>query len=132
MRIEMTTEADDLIDNWRAYYKDSHSKRRTASLEGLYVPERVDGDDNDAPIQISKPVDHKQAAEIEKIVISLPMRYKLVLVVETFYRFVLQNNNCYNKTCRKNGINPRNWDDDLRKAKFMVLNRFNHEIIKSR
>lgn len=122
----MTQEADDILDNWRAYYKDTHSKRRTTSLEGLYVPERVDSDDADAPVPTAiKPIDHKQAIEVENIVISLPMPYKLILVVETFYRFVLRNNNCYNKTCRKNGINPRYWDDNHRKAKLMVINRFN-------
>jgi hypothetical protein len=117
-------EADELIDNWRIYFRDTHHKRRTFSLEGLYIPERVDEDDNELPPKAMKPVDHKKAIAIEKIVISFELRYKLPLAVETFYRFVLKSNHSFYTTCRKNKLNPRNWDEDYRAAKLMVRNRY--------
>lgn len=117
-------EADELIDNWRIYFRDTHHKRRTFSLEGLYIPERVDEDDDELPPKASKPVDHKQAIAIEKIVILLPMQYKLPLAIETFYRYVLRSNHSFYKTCRKNSINPRYWDDSVRQAKLMVRNKY--------
>lgn len=119
-----TKAADDLIDNWWRYYRDTRTKRRTLSLEGSYIPERQDIDyEEEPPPPPSKPVNRVEAVQVEKIVISLPLQYKLPLAIETFYRFVLFSNSSFYKTCRKNNLNPRNWESDVRKAKLMVLNR---------
>lgn len=117
-------EAEELLDNHRRYFRDTHKKRRTLSLEGLYMPERQDIDyEEEPPPPASKPVDVKQAVDTEKAIIKLPMTYRLIIATESFYRFVLHNKRLFYATCRKNKINPRNWESDYRKAKLMLLNK---------
>lgn len=117
-------EANELIENWRIYYKDTHHKRRTFSLEGLYIPERPDDYEDEIPPKARKPVDHKKAVAVEKIIILLPFNFKFPLVVEEQYPYVLRHKHTFYKTCRKNSINPRYWDDSVRQAKLMVRNKY--------
>ena len=118
-------EADELIENWWRYFKDTKSQGRILSLEGRYVPERADIDyEEEPPPPARRPVDRSKAVKVEKIWISLPSEYKLPLGAQTFYRFALSERN-FRKTCRICGVNPRHFDSNVKKAKLMVLNQFN-------
>lgn len=123
---QATPMIDEQLDNWCRYYRDNaHHRNKTLSLEGKYLIQRKDIDYEEESLpQATKPINAKEAIEMEKVIITLPDSYKLVLVIEYMYRYALKDN-VFHKTCRIAKVKPYQWADYLKKAKLMVENRLN-------
>jgi hypothetical protein len=124
---------DNRLENWRICFKDKPQYNKTKSLEGNFkeTEKRTDELGNeiegyDAPTQ-SKPVlDLNDALRIERAVIKLPDKHKLVLVCNYMYPYLLTNNR-FPKTCTIIGISRKAevFDDFLKKSKTMLENILN-------
>jgi hypothetical protein len=110
------------LENWRDYYKDSYSRRRTLSLEGRYVVSRQDMDYEESPPPARKPLNRKEAEIMEDIIITLPFTMKIIICVEYMYRWAL-NGNSFHKTCIIAKTKQHLWNSDLNKAKLIIEHR---------
>ncbi len=112
------TDIEARLNNWQAWGKDKLHYQKCKSLEGNYKPPPV----WEAP-HLRTEIDLKDALEIERAVIKLPEKHKMVLVTAYMYKHLLINGR-FNKTCNIIGISRKAevFDDYLAKAKLMVEN----------
>ena len=117
------TQIDDDLENWKNYYRDRKSQRVTFSLEGKYRPERKDIDyEEEALPPASKPISVALAITYEKAITQLPFKFEACLVIDYMYRWALSDRH-FNKTCRIATVSPKEWDNTVRTAKLMLINR---------
>ncbi len=120
-----TAQIDDELENWKQYYRDRTTQRVTFSLEGKYRPERNDKDyEEEAPPPARKPINVALAVKYEKAIIQLPFTFEACLVIDYMYKWALSDKN-FHKTCRIAKVSPRDWNDTVKKAKLMLINRMN-------
>jgi DNA-directed RNA polymerase specialized sigma54-like protein len=106
------------INNWREWGRDKPHYQRCKSLEGNYKP---------PPIwHAPKPkfnIDLKDALTVERCVIRLPHKHKMVIVVNEMYPQYLINEH-FARTCTKIGISrkPEVFADYLANAKIILRN----------
>ena len=127
------TDIDSRLENWRICLKDTAKYNKAMSLEGNYKEAPLTKEQKEYLEQTgqtfeaktrAKPVkDLKDAFIVERAVIHLPEKHKLVLVCNYMYSYLLING-IYNKTCNAIGISRKAevFDDYLKKAKLMVEN----------
>lgn len=119
------------IENWRICFKDNHHSFKTGSLEGNYrepqitkeMLELVKDEVFENKVTAKRTIDINDAIKVERAVIALPIKYKMVLVVDTMYHYLL-NGSHFRKTCKIIGISIDSavFDDYLKKAKIMIEN----------
>lgn len=119
------------LENWRICFKDKPQYHKTKSLEGNYkeppqTKEEGEQEGYDAPTQAKPVLDINDAIKVERAVVSLPLKHKLVLVCNYMYPYLLTNNR-FTKTCTVIGISRKAevFDDYLKKAMLMVENKLN-------
>jgi hypothetical protein len=130
MSINITdfTQVNEELENWRNYYCDRTKQRVTFSLEGRYKPQRSDFDYEESeleppPAPPSKPVNVSLATKYEIAITKLPQYpYEACLVIEYMYKWAL-NERHFNKTCRIAKVKPSEWNETVKKAKLMLINR---------
>ena len=127
---------DELIENWRLAFKDRPQYSKTKSIEGGYKDPPIskeikayleaNGEVFETSTYTKPPINLKLAIDIEKSVIKLPMKYKLVLVCDTMYPYLLINQK-FPRTCMAIGISRKKevFDDYLKQSKIMLWNIFN-------
>jgi hypothetical protein len=103
--------------NWQSWGKDRAHYQRCMSLEGNYKPEFPH------PPKLKADVDIIDAKLVEDNVITLPKKYKEVLVVQYMYPYLLINER-FNKTCNIIGISRKSevWNDFLKQSKIILQN----------
>jgi hypothetical protein len=106
------------LRNWQAWGKDKPHYQRCKSLEGNYKAPPV----WEAP-KLKSEVDIKDALIIERCVIKLPEKNKMVLVVDVMYPHLLINER-FAKTCTIIGISRKTevFSDYLKQSKIMLRN----------
>lgn len=116
------------LENWRICFKDKPQYNKTKSLEGNYKePEQSKEDKElegyDAPTTARPVLDINDAIKVERAVTRLPLKFKMVLVCEYMYPYLLTNNR-FPKTCTIIGISRKAevFEDYLKRAKLMVEN----------
>jgi hypothetical protein len=104
--------------NWQAWGKDRAKYQRCLSLEGNYKPPPV----WHAPA-LKVEVDIIDAKLVEDYIITLPKKYKEVLVVQYMYPYLLINER-FNDTCNIIGISRKShvWNDFLKQSKIILQN----------
>jgi hypothetical protein len=120
------------INNWRLVFKDKPQYRKAGSLEGNYVEKLTKEQEEELKKQSQvferratpRPsLDLNDAIQVERAVISIPMKHKMVLTVSVMYPYLLYNDNFY-KTCRIIGISRKTevFDHFLQQSKHMLEN----------
>jgi hypothetical protein len=120
------------INNWRLVFKDKPQYRKAGSLEGNYVEKLTKEQEEELKKQSQvferratpRPsLDINDALKIERAVIELPVKHKMVLVVNVMYPYLLINNTYY-QTCRIIGISSAKgiYDSYLEKSMHMLDN----------
>ena len=122
---------DARIENWRLYFKDRPRISKIGSLESNYKEPPVTKEMLDAlkdqvfevKLSVRPSIDVNDAIKVEKAIIKLPMKYKMVLVVNEMYPYYLHGSN-FRKTCKTIGISIDNtvFDSYLLKSKIMLEN----------
>jgi hypothetical protein len=109
---------DERLNNWQSWGKDKAHYQRCMSLEGNYKPPPV----WHAPA-LKVEVDINDAKLVENSVITLPKKYKEVIVVQYMYPYLLINER-FNKTCNIIGISRKAdvWNDFLKQSKIILQN----------
>lgn len=125
------SDIENRIENWRICFKDNHQSFKTGSLEGNYkqppvtkeMLELVKDEVFENVVTARHTIDINDAIKVERAVIDLPTKYKMVLVVDTMYKYLL-NGSHFRKTCKIIGISIDSavFDDYLKKAKTMLEN----------
>ncbi|MES2635833.1 MAG: hypothetical protein V4605_04940 [Pseudomonadota bacterium] len=119
----LTSQIDEDLENWKQYYRDRKKQRITFSLEGKYRPDRKDIDyEEEAPPPANKPVNVHLAVKYEKAITQLPFTHEACLVIDYMYRWALSDKH-FNKTCRIAKVSPKSWNETVKKAKLMLINR---------
>lgn len=117
------------LENWRISFKDKPQYHKTKSLEGNFKEQPTRDEQGniiegyDADTQPKQSLDLNDALKIERAVIRLPHKFKMVLVCSYMYPYLLTNNR-FTRTCNIIGISRRAevFDDHLNRAKMMVEN----------
>ena len=121
----MSDDIEARLDNWQQWGKDRAQYQKTKSLEGNYKAPPV----WESPA-LRAEIDVNDALKIERAVIHLPEKYKMVLVVSKMYPYLLINSN-FARTCTIIGISRKAevFDDFLTKSKLMLCNllKFNQK-----
>ena len=114
----MENQIESRLNNWQAWGIDKPHYQRCKSLEGNYKAPPV----WEAPA-LRTEIDLNDALKIERCVIQLPQKHKMVLVTQYMYKYLLINER-FNVTCNKIGISRKHevFDDYLAKSKDMLAN----------
>jgi len=112
------TDLEPRLINWKLVFKDKPQYQRAKSLEGNYKAPPV----WEAPALKHTP-DLNDAILIEKMVIQLPEKHKMVLVTQYMYPYLLINSG-FAKTCTKIGISRKSevFEEYLAQSKNIILN----------
>lgn len=114
-------EVRERLDNWATHYKDRVAQRVTMSLEGRYK-----GEHSETNI-IASLVDVNDAIVLEKAIISLPEKQRNIIKYAYLKRISIKDKpyTNFNVVCRKLGINQRDYEQEDKKAHYMVKNILN-------
>lgn len=106
------------LNNWQSWGKDRAHYKRCMSLEGNYKAPPV----WEAP-PLKTHIDINDAKILEDSIITLPKKYKEVLVVQYMYPYLLINER-FAKTCTIIGISRKSevWNDYLKQSKLILAN----------
>lgn len=104
--------------NWQAWGIDKPQYKRCKSLEGNYKAPPVW-----EPPALRAEIDLNDALKIERCIIQLPLKHKMVITVSYMYKYLLINER-FNRTCNIIGISRKHevWEEYLKQSQHMVEN----------